>query len=431
MNSILNINKAVKGLSGTIEVPADKSITHRAVMFSSIANGVSHIDNYLASGDCISTINAFRKMGVEIVEDGYALEIKGVGLGGLQKPPTDIDAGNSGTTVRLLSGILAGQNFSSTIIGDASLSKRPMKRIMEPLTQMGASFNAIENNFLPLTITGSKNLKSINYKSQVASAQVKSCVLLAGLYANGTTTISEPTKSRDHSERMLLARGAKIKVDGNSVSIEKTSELKAMDMVVPGDISSAAFFIVAGLIVPNSKITLKNVGINPTRDGIIEVLKNMGANFTLCNKRDVCGEMVADIIVESSELKAVNFGGDIIPRLVDEIPIIALAATQAKGKTTIYGAQELRLKESDRIKTIACELTKMGADVKETPDGLIINGPTKLKGAVVESHGDHRIEMMLAIASLITDKDVVNNNMIAFTTSYKDFTSDLKQIIKL
>ncbi|MCK9582425.1 MAG: 3-phosphoshikimate 1-carboxyvinyltransferase [Endomicrobiales bacterium] len=438
MNSHWEFSR-VKKLSGEISVPADKSITHRAIMFSSIANGVSRIENYLASGDCNATIRAFSSMdfsklpcsegmGVRIIEEGSTLEIHGVGLNGLIVPKTQIDAGNSGTTVRLLSGILAGQNFSSTMVGDASLSKRPMKRIIEPLSEMGAVFSLKENSHLPFTITGSKNLKAINYKSLISSAQVKSCILLAGLYANGVTTFSEPTKSRDHTERMLKARGAKLNVDGNTVSIEKTNELKAMDMVVPGDISSAAFFIVAGLIVPNSKITLKNVGINPTRDGILEILKKMGAKITLQNKRDVCGEPVVDILVESSELKAVEFGGEIIPRLIDEIPILALAATQAKGQTKIYGAQELRVKESDRIKTIASELTKMGADIEETEDGLIINGPTKLKGAKVESYNDHRIAMMLSIASLIADGKTYINDVVCVGTSYAKFRSDLDSI---
>ena len=419
----------VKKLNGTIEVPADKSITHRAVMLSSIANGHSRIENYLASGDCKSSINAFRNMGVKIIEDGYALDIYGVGLDGLKEPHGQIDAGNSGTTVRLLCGILAGQNFRTQIIGDASLSKRPMKRIINPLSKMGAVFSAQNNDNLPLTITGSNNLQAINYSSYVSSAQVKSCVLFAGLYANGVTTFSEPTRSRDHTERMLIARGAKLNVFGNSVSIEKTNELSSVNVVVPGDISSAAFFIVAGLIVPKSNVLLKNVGINSTRDGILEVLKDMGAKISLQNVRNVCGELVSDILVASSELDAVEFGSSIIPRLVDEIPILALAATQAKGQTKIYGAQELRVKESDRIKTIANELTKMGADINELEDGLVINGPTALKGAQVESYGDHRIAMMLSIAALIADGQTQINGIECVATSYANFHSDLISIV--
>jgi len=427
MNSHWEFSR-VKKLSGTISVPADKSITHRAIMFSSIANGVSRIENYLASADCKSTIDAFSNMGVLIIPEGNTLIIHGHGLRSLSVPIGQINAGNSGTTVRLLCGILAGQNFSTKIIGDTSLSKRPMGRIMKPLSEMGAVFSPKGNSHLPFTITGSEKLKAINYKSLISSAQVKSCVLLAGLYANGVTTFSEPIKSRDHTERMLKARGAKLKVDGNTVSIKKTNELKAMNMIVPGDISSAAFFIVAGLIVPNSKITLKNVGINPTRDGIIEILKNMGAKIILQNKRDVCREPVADILVENSKLKAVEFGSEIIPRLVDEIPILALAATQANGQTKIYGAQELRVKESDRIKTIASELTKMGADIKETENGLIINGPTKLKGAKVESYNDHRIAMMLSIASLIAESQTQINDVLCVDTSYAKFLSDFGSI---
>ena len=425
----MKINK-VSNLKGTITVPADKSITHRSIMLSSLATGKSYIKNYLKSDDCLMTMNAFKQMGVNIEQKGDSLTIIGAGINGLKNPVKEIYAGNSGTTTRLLSGVLAGQNFSSTITGDESLSKRPMKRVIEPLSLMGVNIKAKENNFLPMTINGNGKLNAINYKSPVASAQVKSCILFAGLYADGTTTVAEPIKSRDHSERMFKTFGADISVDNLTVSIKHCNKLYAQEIDVPCDISSAAFFIVAGLIVPNSNIKILNVNINKTRDGILTVLKNMGANIVLDNVRDVSGEPVADIEIKSSKLNSTNFGKEIVPSLIDEIPIIVLAATQAEGQTVISGAKELKVKESDRIHSVASQLNKMGADIKETDDGFIINGPTKLKGTTVESFDDHRIAMMLSIAGLIAEGETEILNSDCVKISFANFYEVLKKICK-
>ncbi len=425
----MKINKVSK-INGTITVPADKSITHRAIMLSSLATGKSYINNYLKSDDCLTTMNAFKQMGVQIEQKENCLIINGVGINGLKNPVKEIYAGNSGTTTRLLSGVLAGQMFSSTITGDASLSKRPMKRVIEPLSLMGVDIKAKENNFLPMTINPSGKLKTINYVSPVASAQVKSCVLFAGLYADGITTITEPIKSRDHSERMFKTFGADIFVDNLSVSIKKCNELYPQEITVPSDISSASFFIVAGLIVPNSNIKIVNVNINKTRDGILTVLKNMGAQIVLDNIRTISGEDVADIEIKTSKLISTSFDKEIVPSLIDEIPIIVLAATQAEGKTVISGAKELKVKESDRIHCVASQLNKMGADIQETDDGFIISGPTKLKGAIVDSFDDHRIAMMLSIAGLIAEgeTEIVNSDCVKI--SFANFYDVLEQICK-
>ncbi len=425
----MKINK-IGRLEGEITVPSDKSITHRAIMLSCLANGVSHIDNYLESADCISTINAFKSMGVDIVQNGKRLIINGVGLNGLKKPSSDIDAGNSGTTTRLLAGILAGQKFNVTIIGDGSLSLRPMKRIIEPLRQMGVNIFAKNDNYLPLTIHPGENLKSIDYISKVASAQVKSCVLFAGLYADGVTKFTEPEKSRDHTERMLKAYGADIVEKGLSVSVHKCNKLTAQNIKVPSDISSAAFFMAAGLIVKNSRITIKEVNINETRSGIIKVLKNMGANIVIKDVSFVSGEEVADIEILSSDLHATEIGGKIIPTLIDEIPIIALCATQAEGITVISGAKELRVKESDRLKAVASQLSKMGADITETEDGLIIKGKTRLKGTDVDSFKDHRIVMTLSIAGLVAEGQTTIIDSDCVQISFANFYEVLKSICK-
>ncbi|WP_372520749.1 3-phosphoshikimate 1-carboxyvinyltransferase [Candidatus Ruminimicrobiellum ovillum] len=425
----MKVNKVSK-INGIITVPADKSITHRAIMLSSLATGKSYINNYLKSDDCLMTMNAFKQMGVNIEQTEDSLTIIGAGINGLKNPVKEIYAGNSGTTTRLLSGVLAGQKFSSTITGDASLSKRPMKRVIEPLSLMGANITAKENNFLPMTILPKENLKAISYTSPVASAQVKSCILFAGLYADGTTTVTEPIKSRDHSERMFKTFGADISVDGLSVSVKKCNELYAQEVTVPCDISSAAFFIVAGLIVPNSNIKILNVNINKTRDGILTVLKSMGADIVLDNVRTVSGEDVADIEIKTSRLNSTSFGKEIVPSLIDEIPIIVLAATQAEGQTVISGAKELKVKESDRIHSVASQLNKMGADIKETDDGFIINGPTKLKGATVDSFDDHRIAMMLSIAGLIAEGETEILNSDCVKISFANFYEVLKKICK-
>lgn len=425
----MKINK-ISSLSGTVIVPADKSITHRSIMLSSIAEGKSYIHNYLMSDDCLMTINAFKQMGVNIEQKENSLIIHGVGINGLKNPVKEIYAGNSGTTTRLLSGVLAGQKFPSTITGDPSLSKRPMKRVIEPLSLMGTDIKAKENNFLPMTIMSKGNLKAINYSSPIASAQVKSCILFAGLYADGMTKVTEPIKSRDHSERMLKTFGANISVDNLTVTINHCNRLYAQEITVPCDISSAAFFIVAGLIVPNSNIKISNVNINKTRDGILTVLKNMGANIILDNIRDVSGEPVADIEIKSSKLNSTSFSKGIVPSLIDEIPIIVLAATQAEGKTVISGAKELKVKESNRIHSVASQLNKMGADIQETDDGFIINGPTKLKGTIVDSFDDHRIAMMLSIAGLIADGETEILNSDCVKISFANFYEVLKVLCK-
>jgi len=423
------LNKANK-LEGTITVPADKSITHRAIMFASLADGVSYINNYLPSQDCLTTLNIFRQMGVDIEQTDTTLKIRGAGLFGLKKFNKPFNANNSGTTTRLLSGILAGQNFSSEIIGDESLSLRPMKRVIIPLRQMGAEISAKDDNYLPIKINSSKNLKAINYNSSIASAQVKSCVLLAGLYADGQTVYTEPEKSRDHTETMLKAFGANIFVDNLTVSIKKCNKLFAQEISIPADISSAAFFIVAGLIIKNSHIIIKQVNINKTRSGIITVLKNMGADIKISNVKEISGEPVADIEVKNSSLHSTNIDKKLIPSLVDEIPVITLAATQAEGVTTISGAGELRLKESDRLKLIATQLNKMGANITETQDGLIIKGKTELKGCSVATAKDHRMAMMLSIAALCAEGQTTVENSDCVNISFSNFYDVLKQICK-
>lgn len=432
------INPSSK-LSGAITPPPDKSITHRAIMISALAEGESKINNYLVGEDCISTINAFQTMGVKIHYTDKELVVKGVGLKGLKKPTMMVSledgtlvpgfyAANSGTTVRLISGILAGQSFSCAIKGDNSLSKRPMKRIIGPLRLMGADITAANDNFLPMVIKGKDNLKAINYSTLIASAQVKSCLLFAGMQLSGEMIISEPEKSRDHTERMLKAAGADISIDGLTVKLRGPVKLKPQNITVPGDISSAAFFLAAGTIVPNTKIILNDVGINATRSGIIKTLEEMDADILIKDIRESSGEMVANMEVKTSKLFATKIVKSQVPSLIDEIPIIALCATQAKGKTDISGAKELRVKESDRIKTVISELSKLGAIIKEKDDGMIIEGPVKLKGAEVDSHGDHRIAMMLAIAGLIAEgQTIIKNTKCAFT-SFPNFVDLMKNI---
>lgn len=424
----MKINKISK-ISGTITVPTDKSITHRAIMLSCVACGKSVVNNYLKSEDCFMTINAFKQMGVTIEQENNTLTITGVGLTGLKKPIKEIYAGNSGTTTRLILGILAGQNFSSIICGDESLSKRPMKRVIEPLSLMGVNIVS-NNNCLPITINSTGNLKSIDYNSPIASAQVKSCLLFAGMYADKITKFTEPVKSRDHTERMLKSFGADISINNLSVSIKHCNKLYGQKINIPGDISSASFFMVAGLIVPNSNIKILNININKTRDGILEVLKKIGANIVLDNIRKESDEEVCDIEVKTSKLKATNINADIVPRLIDEIPVIALCATQAEGKTIISGAKELKVKESNRLFSTATQLKKLGADITETEDGFIINGPTKLKGCTVDSFDDHRIAMMLSIAGLIADGQTEISNSNCVNISFSNFYEVLKSVCK-
>ena len=414
-------------ITGEIEVSPDKSISHRALMISAISEGTSRIKNFLNADDCISTMNCLKNLGIDITNKKDEVIVRGKGLK-LQEPKKVLDAGNSGTTVRLLSGILAGQEFITKITGDESLSRRPMKRIVEPLERMGANINT-NNGCLPIEIKGG-NLKPINYESKISSAQLKSCVLLAGLYADNITSFTEPEKSRDHTERMLKSYGAEVFVNGNTVSVRGKTKLRATDVFVPGDISSAAFFIVASVIVKNSKLKIKNVGINSTRVGIVDVLRRMGSHLSIENKKEVGNEPMGDIIIESSDLISTEIKKEEIPFLIDEIPVIAVAATQSNGITKITGAKELRVKETDRLSAISTELKKMGADITELEDGLIIKGPTKLKGATVNSYKDHRIAMSLAIASLVAEGNTEIIDKECVNISFPEFWNILGKITK-
>ncbi|MFH1259914.1 MAG: 3-phosphoshikimate 1-carboxyvinyltransferase [Elusimicrobiota bacterium] len=419
--------KPPNSLQGKIKICPDKSITHRAVMLSSLAKGETTIYNPLESADCLCTAKGFQQMGVEIEFHPGKWIIKGGGLYGLQKPKKIIDAGNSGTTIRLLSGIIAGQSFSAQITGDDSLRKRPMRRIMEPLRLMGAEIYGTDNQYPPLTIIG-KKLKPLNYNLPVASAQVKSCILLAGLYPQGSTTVTEPLPSRDHSERMLEYLGIPLRKNGNSITIRGGDEFSAKNMEIPGDISAAVFFAVAAIITKKSKIIIEKVGINPTRTGAIEALRKMGAKIEIINCATINNEPLGDIVVESGQLKGVTIEAEMIPGLIDEIPILAVAATQAVGVTSIRGAQELRFKESDRIKTMTAELKKMGAKIESLPDGMIITGSTPLKGCATESYYDHRLAMSLTIAGLIAEGETVINNTECISTSFPDFYDCLEKL---
>ena len=410
------VSKIINGLNGEITIPSDKSISHRAIMLTSLAKGKSIIKNFSNGQDPLSTLKVCKALGVDTDFNGDLI-VKSTGK--LLTPTQNLDCGNSGTTMRLMSGILASQNFNSTLIGDESLSKRPMKRVIEPLTLMGADISSV-NFHAPLNITG-KNLHGIAYNSKLASAQVKSCVLLAGINSSGKTSFTEPYISRDHTERMLKYMGANISVNDKTVTIEK-SELAPQNIEICGDISSASYFIIAGLIVPNSKIILKNVFLNPTRTGILEVAKNMGANIEILDKRLTSGEEVGDIKISYSNLKATTIEGEIIPKLIDELPVIAVLATQAEGKTTIKDAQDLRNKESDRIHTIVTELKKLGASIEETPDGFIVNGKTQLFGnCEVETYHDHRLAMSLYVAGLICKKEICINGFEWVNISFPEF----------
>lgn len=417
---IQKIKKAI----GQIKVPGDKSISHRAVMLGSLANGVTEISGFLKGADCLSTIDCFRKMGIDIDINGENVTVHGNGLRGLKKPDEMLYTGNSGTTTRLLCGILAGQNFDTSITGDASIQKRPMGRVVQPLSMMGAK---IENEYCPLYITGTK-LHGIDYKMPVASAQVKTAIILAGLYADGETVIHEIEKSRDHTELMLSAMGADLTVDNLDITVKPTNDLTAVNVDVPGDISSAAFFLVLGAIMPNSQITVTNVGINPTRTGIIDVLKDMGADITLENVHTSAGETVADITVRSSSLKGTTVGGDIIPRLIDELPIIAVAAVFADGQTVIKDAQELKVKETNRIRAVVDEFNKCGIDITETDDGMIINGGKSIHGADFKTYGDHRMAMSLTVLAQLADGESTLDASDCACVSYPTFFDDFYKL---
>ena len=421
-------------LRGEITVPGDKSISHRAVMFASIAKGVSHISNFLNGADCLATIECFRRLGIEIEQEGDKVTVHGKGLRGLQAPSAMLEVGNSGTTTRLMAGILAGQNFEAKVSGDESLNSRPMNRIIEPLTQMEANVASIlRNDCAPLFIAPAE-LKGIHYESKVASAQVKSCILLAGLYAEGETKVTEPSLSRNHTELMLKDFGADIdsSMEENgkaTATIRAGQELMAKDIVVPGDISSAAYFIAAGLLVDGSKITIKNVGINPTRSGFIQVCQDMGGDVQLLQERNEGGEAVADLQVQTSQLKGITIEGDIIPRLIDEIPMIAVMAACAKGTTIIKDAAELRVKETDRIETISENLKAMDADVTPTADGLIIKGGQGLKGATIHPFLDHRIAMAFSIAALVAEGNTKILDSQCVDVSYPNFYDTFEELL--
>ena len=397
MNAVI---KPSGKLRGEITVPGDKSISHRSVMLGSIAKGDTRISGFLTGEDCLSTIDCFKKLGIDIEVNGTDVTVHGKGLKGLSAPAETLDVGNSGTTLRLMSGILSAQPFTTRLTGDSSIQKRPMGRVASPLGLMGAKITS-ENEKMtaPLTIEG-QSLHGIDYTLPVASAQVKSALILAGLYADGETRITEPEATRDHTEIMLNYLGADIRKEGDTIVVRPAAELTGKDITVPGDISSAAYFIAAALISKDSEVLIKNVGVNPTRTGIITAFKAMGGNIELINERTVCGEPVADILVRSSRLHGVVIKGAIIPKLIDEIPVIAAAACYASGETVIADAAELRVKESDRIKTMAAELGRMGATVIQTDDGMIILGGIPLHGAVCESYNDHRVAMSVAVAAL-------------------------------
>lgn len=411
-----------KSLRGEVSVPGDKSISHRSIMLGSLAEGMTRVSGFLMGEDNLSTWKAFAAMGVSIRQAGPdSLEIEGVGLDGLVEPGDVLDCGNSGTTMRLMSGLLAGQNFFSVLTGDKYLRKRPMKRIVTPLAAMGARIwgrNGGER--APLAIQGG-SLNPITYASPVASAQVKSAVLLAGLSVAGETVVTEPHLSRDHSERMLTCFGADVRPFDGGVSLVGRPRLMAQDVIVPGDISSAAFLLVAGLVTPGAELTVRNVGINPTRSGIVDILTAMGGQLELLNIREQSGEPVADILVRHSRLKGIDISGDMVPRAIDEFPVISVAAALAEGTTTICDAAELRVKETDRIAAMVNELGKLGAQVEARPDGMVISGVEQLNGGKVSSHGDHRIAMSLAVAALSARDAVTIEDTSCTETSFPGF----------
>ncbi|MBC1229068.1 3-phosphoshikimate 1-carboxyvinyltransferase [Listeria booriae] len=416
-----------QGLNGTIRVPGDKSISHRSIMFGALANGTTTVSNFLKGEDCLSTIGVFRALGVRIEEFPDKIVVHGTGWDGLKRPDETLDVGNSGTTIRLMLGILSGRPFDATLEGDASIAKRPMGRVMLPLREMGAIFEAKDANFAPVKVTGTK-LQPMTYTLPVASAQVKSAIIFAALQADGETTIIEKEKTRDHTEQMIRQFGGAITTDGLTIRVNGGQEFQGQNVVVPGDISSAAFFIVAGLIIPNSKIRLENVGLNPTRTGIIDVVKEMGGKITVEQTSKAGDEPAGTVIVETSDLKGIEIGGDIIPRLIDELPVIALLASQATGQTVIKDAEELKVKETNRIDAVVTELSKMGVALVGTDDGMIIEGNQTLHGATVQSYGDHRMGMMLQVAALLADSDVTLEKAEAINVSYPSFFEDVASL---
>ena len=418
-----------KGLKGTIRVPGDKSISHRSIIFGSLAKGETKVYDILRGEDVLSTIQVFRDLGVSIQDDGDVIRIQGVGFQGLQAPTAPLDMGNSGTSIRLISGVLAGQDFAVTMVGDDSLSKRPMDRVAIPLRQMGVEIAGQgDRDCPPLHEKGTHQLQPIHYRLPVASAQVKSALIFAALQAEGESTIIEKEKTRDHTEDMIRQFGGEIQVDGKTIRIQGGQEFQGQEVIVPGDISSAAFWLVAGLILPDSVIKIENVGINQTRTGILDVIQEMGGDLTIEDRDEKA--VSESLTVKTSSLKGIRIDGELIPRLIDELPIIALLATQANGQTVIADAEELRVKETDRIQVVADSLNAMGANVVPTEDGMIITGPTPLHGADLETFGDHRIGMMAAIAALLVrDGNVVLDRAEAINTSYPSFFEDLETLL--
>jgi 3-phosphoshikimate 1-carboxyvinyltransferase len=419
----IEVRPAGRDVAVTLAVPGDKSISHRAVLMSAIASGVAEIRNLGPGADVMSSIGCMRQLGVDIDQDGDVFRVHGEGPRELHESRPPLDCGNSGTTTRLIAGILAGQPFTSTLVGDSSLSRRPMRRIVTPLTQMGAE---IRGDTLPLTIRGGQ-LHGICYQPDVASAQVKSCILLAAVYGDGPTTLIEKVPTRDHTERLLSALGARVEIDTPSITVWPAEDLKAVDIEVPGDISSAAYWLVAGLLLPGAEVTVRKVGLNEARTGLLDVLREMGARIEVMDERLIGGEPVADVRTRSSELRGVSIGGAMIPRLIDEAPILAVAAALASGTTTIRDAAELRVKESDRIGAVATGLRTLGVDVLELPDGMVIHGGTRLGGGGLETHGDHRLAMSWAIAGLLSRDGVQIDDRECASISYPTFWTDLER----
>lgn len=424
----LTLSYSNPSLKGTIQVPGDKSISHRAIMFGSMAKGTTTVEGFLLGDDCLSTISCFQKLGVEISLSGNRVTIESGGTDQWKEPAEVLDTGNSGTTTRLMLGLLAGTGFHSVMAGDASIAKRPMKRIIDPLRLMGADIRGRQHGqYTPLAVQGTQ-LRAIEYTLPVASAQVKSAILLAAMKAEGTTVITEPVPTRDHTEIMLEHFGAEIQREDRQIRLTGGQQLKGTHVLVPGDISSAAFMIGAALITEGSEVTLTNVGCNPTRTGILDVVEAMGADLEI-NVKEETGERPSDLVIRSSKLKAAEISGDLIPRLIDELPLIALIATQAEGTTVIKDAEELRVKETDRIAAVVAELSKMGADITATDDGMIINGPTPLKGADMKSYGDHRLGMMAAVAALIASGPVGIDDPDCISVSFPNFVEQMNSLI--
>lgn len=426
----ITLSPLIKPLQGQLNIPGDKSISHRAIMIGALSVGTTKVTNFLDGEDCLRTIKIFEQMGVSITQEGTNVTVQSNGYDGLIEPTEPLYFGNSGTTARLMLGILSGLPFHTVMHGDPHLTIRPMDRVVTPLRQMGAMIDGREKGlYLPVAVRGGK-LTGMRYEIPVKSAQVKSAILFAGLFAQGNTTVVELAKTRDHTENVLQAAGAELDIHENEITIKQTKGLQALDIIVPGDISSAAFFLVAGAIVPNSKIVLNNVGLNETRTGILDVMKKMGANISKKNVRESGGELIGDLIVKTSELTATTISGEIMPRLIDEIPIIALLATQANGTTVIKDAEELRVKETDRIKAVVEVLSTLGANIEEINDGIVIHGKTSLLGGDIKGYSDHRMAMMGVIASFICSKTVTIDDISSIAVSYPTFFDDIKKLIR-